>query len=84
VECPYLRITNVCLSSSQRNNLQHQKFGEKHVCLKFPEEGSLSGFTEELYCEARDGNEALHADVIVCEKYAVSLLHEVVMLNFLP
>lgn len=54
----------------QRNNLQHQKLGEKHVCLKFPEEGSLSGFTEELYCEARDGNEALHADVIVCEKYA--------------
>lgn len=91
MECSYLRITNVCLSSSQRNNLHHQKLGEKHVCLKFPEEASLSGFTEELYCEARDGNEAVLTDVIVCEKYAVSLLfgsffvkalHEVVMLNF--
>lgn len=41
--------------------------------MKLPEEASLSGFTEELYCEARDGNEAVHSDVIVCEKYAVRL-----------
>ena len=43
--------------------------------MKFPEEASLSGFTEELYCEARDGNEALHSDVVVCEKFAVSFFN---------
>jgi len=54
----------------QRNNLQHQKHGQKHVCLKFPEKTALTGFTEELYCGSHDENEAVHADVHVCEKYA--------------
>ncbi|KAL9950809.1 hypothetical protein ACROYT_G043371 [Oculina patagonica] len=54
----------------QRNNLQHQKHGAKHVCLKFPEETSLSGFTEELYCGSHEETEAVHIDVIVCEKFA--------------
>jgi len=54
----------------QRNNLQHQKHGQKHVCLKFPEKSALSGFTEELYCGSHDETEAVHADVNVCEKYA--------------
>lgn len=40
--------------------------------MKFPEKTALTGFTEELYCGSHDENEAVHADVHVCEKYAVS------------
>ena len=52
--------------------MQHQRQGQKHVCLKFPEKTALTGFTEELYCGCHDENEAVRADVNVCEKYAVS------------
>ncbi|XP_068676879.1 target of EGR1 protein 1-like [Montipora foliosa] len=55
---------------SQRNNLQHEKSGEKHVSVKFSEDAPLHSFTEELYCETRGDNENVHTDVVVCETFA--------------
>lgn len=64
---------------SQRNNLQRQQIGEKHVCAKFPREALLSGYVEELNCETRDYKESVHRETpMVCKKFKVS---SVFMLN---
>lgn len=55
---------------SQRNNLQRQQIGEKHVCVEFPREALLSGYVEELNCETRDYKESVHRETpMVCKKF---------------
>ena len=75
----FLHVHMLYIHLSQRNNLQRQQIGEKHVCAKFSREALLSGYVEELNCETRDYKESVHRETpMVCKKFKVS---SVSMLN---